>query len=109
VVGALATAELARRYDGAEPVLGGLAWERRPIDPVPGPRGTEEIVAVDLDDFRHTLGRQHDAAARGARERGWRVGEGGARDGSERALFADLAASSEFDPRAHFKEHTHAG
>jgi hypothetical protein len=43
VVGALATAELCRIYDRAEPVLGGLAWERRPIDPVPGPRRTEEI------------------------------------------------------------------
>jgi hypothetical protein len=43
VVGALATAELARRYDGAEPILGGLAWERRPIDPVPGPRRADEI------------------------------------------------------------------
>jgi hypothetical protein len=43
VVGALATAELTRRYDGAAPVLGGLAWERRPIDPEPGPRRAEEI------------------------------------------------------------------
>src|SRR5437016_2415210 len=43
VVGALATAELARRYDGAAPILGGLAWERRPIDPVPGPRMVAEI------------------------------------------------------------------
>jgi hypothetical protein len=43
VVGALATAEFARLYDGAEPVLGGLAWERRPIDPVPGPRSIAEI------------------------------------------------------------------
>ena len=43
VVGALATAEFARRYDGADPILGGLAWERRPIDPMPGPRGIEEI------------------------------------------------------------------
>ncbi|HLY50678.1 MAG TPA: DUF1152 domain-containing protein [Solirubrobacteraceae bacterium] len=43
VVGALATAELARIYDGASPVLGGLAWERRPIDPEPGPRRREEI------------------------------------------------------------------
>jgi hypothetical protein len=47
VVGALATAELARRYDGAGPMLGGLAWERRPIDPVPGPRRIEEIVDAD--------------------------------------------------------------
>ncbi len=43
VVGALATAEHARIYDGAEPVLGGLAWERRPIDPAPGPRRASEI------------------------------------------------------------------
>jgi len=47
VVGALATAELARLYDGAQPVLGGLAWERRPIDPVPGPRRAEEIVDAE--------------------------------------------------------------
>jgi hypothetical protein len=26
VVGALATAEFARRYDGAAPILGGLTW-----------------------------------------------------------------------------------
>jgi hypothetical protein len=44
VAGALATAESARLYDGAEPVLGGLTWERRPIDPMPGPRTTAEIV-----------------------------------------------------------------
>lgn len=43
VVGALATAEFARLYDGAHPVLGGLSWERRPIDPVAGPRTAEEI------------------------------------------------------------------
>src|SRR5437764_438339 len=43
VVGALATAEFTRLYDRAEPVLGGVAWERRPIDPAPGPRTTEEI------------------------------------------------------------------
>jgi hypothetical protein len=34
VVGALATAEAMRLYDDAEPLLGGLTWERRPIDPV---------------------------------------------------------------------------
>jgi hypothetical protein len=43
VVGALATAEFARLYDGAHPVLGGLSWERRPIDPEAGPRTAEEI------------------------------------------------------------------
>ncbi len=44
VVGALATAEFARRYDGAEPIVGGIAWERRPIDPAPGPRRVAEIA-----------------------------------------------------------------
>jgi len=43
VVGALATAEFARLYDGAQPAVGGLSWERRPIDPVPGPRTSSEI------------------------------------------------------------------
>ncbi len=43
VVGALATAEAMRLYDDAEPLVGGLTWERRPIDPVPGPRRIEEI------------------------------------------------------------------
>src|SRR4051812_49935140 len=43
VVGALATAETARLYHGARPLVGGVPWERRPIDPVPGPRGVDEI------------------------------------------------------------------
>src|SRR2546423_13106453 len=43
VVGALATAEFARIYDGEEPILGGLTWERNAIDPVPGPRRAQEI------------------------------------------------------------------
>jgi hypothetical protein len=43
VVGALATAEFSRLYDSSDPVVGGLAWERRPIDPVPGARTAEEI------------------------------------------------------------------
>jgi hypothetical protein len=43
VVGALATAEAARLYHGARPVVGGVSWERRPIDPVPGPRKASEI------------------------------------------------------------------
>jgi hypothetical protein len=42
VVGALATAE-ACRAGGAAPVVGGVTWERRPIDPAPGPRGEREI------------------------------------------------------------------
>jgi hypothetical protein len=48
VVGALATAEHLRLYDGARPVLGGVTWERRPIDPVPGPRTVEEIEGAEL-------------------------------------------------------------
>ncbi|MGH2913882.1 MAG: DUF1152 domain-containing protein [Solirubrobacteraceae bacterium] len=44
VVGALATAEAMRLYDGAEPLIGGLTWERRPIDPVAGPRSADQIV-----------------------------------------------------------------
>jgi hypothetical protein len=47
VVGALATAEFARRYDGAEPVLGGLTWERSAIDPVPGARNVDEIEGAE--------------------------------------------------------------
>src|SRR5437763_2399046 len=43
VVGALATAEAARLYHGARPVIGGVPWERRPIDPEPGPRALDEI------------------------------------------------------------------
>jgi hypothetical protein len=42
VVGALATAE-ACRLQGAEPQVGGVTWERRPIDPQPGPRAEAEI------------------------------------------------------------------
>jgi hypothetical protein len=43
VVGALATAEAMRLYDDAQPLVGGLSWERRPIDPVAGPRRIDEI------------------------------------------------------------------
>jgi hypothetical protein len=43
VVGALATAEACRAH-GARPVVGGVTWERRPIDPQPGPRAEAEIV-----------------------------------------------------------------
>jgi hypothetical protein len=45
VVGALATAEACRGH-GAEPVLGGVTWERRPIDPDPGPRAEAELEAA---------------------------------------------------------------
>ena len=42
VVGALATAEVCRAQ-GASPIVGGVTWERRPIDPKPGPRTEAEI------------------------------------------------------------------
>jgi glucokinase len=44
VVGALATAEVARLYHGARPVVGGMTWERRAIDPDPGPRAAHEVA-----------------------------------------------------------------
>lgn len=49
VVGALAVAEHLRLYHGAEPVVGGVAWERTPVDAKPGPRPTAEIAdALEL-------------------------------------------------------------
>ncbi|HEV7808931.1 MAG TPA: DUF1152 domain-containing protein [Solirubrobacteraceae bacterium] len=42
VVGALAVVELARLL-GTPAVAGGLTWERRPIDPIPGPRRIDEL------------------------------------------------------------------
>jgi hypothetical protein len=42
VVGSLAIARRCREL-GAEAVLGGVAWERMPIDPYPGPRSVEQI------------------------------------------------------------------
>lgn len=43
MVGALAVAEQARALGTAEAVLGGVTWERRPIDPLPGPRRLDEV------------------------------------------------------------------
>jgi hypothetical protein len=43
VVGALAVAEHCRLFHGADPIVGGVSWERRPIDPEPGPRAASEI------------------------------------------------------------------
>ena len=42
VVGALAAAEHARTL-GASAVVGGLTWERRVVDPLPGPRRLDEV------------------------------------------------------------------
>jgi hypothetical protein len=43
VVGALALAEHCRLFHAADPIVGGVAWERLLIDPVPGPRTVDEI------------------------------------------------------------------
>ena len=45
VVGALVVAELAGAI-GTPAVVGGLTWERRPIDPLAGPRRIDEISGV---------------------------------------------------------------
>ncbi|MDX6697643.1 MAG: hypothetical protein QOE65_1040 [Solirubrobacteraceae bacterium] len=42
MVGALATAHLAQAL-GTRAVLGGMTWERRVVDPLPGPRRLDEI------------------------------------------------------------------
>ena len=47
VVGALAAGHYARSV-GAEAVVGGLTWERRPIDPRPGPRRLDEIEGAEV-------------------------------------------------------------
>src|SRR5437763_1035799 len=46
VVGATATAELARSL-GTRAVVGGTTWERRAIDPRPGPRRLRELVGAE--------------------------------------------------------------
>jgi hypothetical protein len=46
VVGALATAEHARAA-GVQAVVGGLTWERRVVDPLPGPRRLSELFDAE--------------------------------------------------------------
>jgi hypothetical protein len=43
VVGALAVAEHCRLFHGANPIVGGVTWERTPVDPEPGPRRADEV------------------------------------------------------------------
>src|SRR5205814_4362221 len=45
VIGALASALFCERL-GVPAVLGGVTWERRPIDPEPGPRSASEILGA---------------------------------------------------------------
>lgn len=47
VAGALAAAGAAEAV-GTPAELGGITWERRPIDPLPGPRALEEIDGAEL-------------------------------------------------------------
>jgi hypothetical protein len=42
VVGALAAAELL-----GPSIVGGITWERRPVDPIPGPRTLDEIAGAE--------------------------------------------------------------
>jgi hypothetical protein len=44
VVGALAVAEHCRLFHGANPIVGGVSWERSVVDPEPGPRASAEIA-----------------------------------------------------------------
>ena len=44
VVGALAVAEHCRLFHGANPIIGGVTWERSVVDPEPGPRRVDEIA-----------------------------------------------------------------
>jgi len=46
VVGALAAAEAARAL-GTDAIVGGITWERRPVDPLPGPRRLDEIAGAE--------------------------------------------------------------
>jgi hypothetical protein len=46
VVGALVVADLAERF-GASAVVGGLTWERRVVDPLPGPRRLDEVTGAE--------------------------------------------------------------
>ena len=47
VAGALAVAETSRLYHGGDPIVGGITWERRPIDPEPGQRRADEIDGAE--------------------------------------------------------------
>ena len=72
VVGALATADLAERL-GTPAVVGGITWERRPVDPIPGPRALSEVdgLAERLNDVVGLAGPQTTGPG------GFRFAEGG--------------------------------
>ena len=64
VAGALAVAEMSRLYHGGDPIVGGVTWERRPIDPEPGPRRVDEIDGAEPPRAVRADGRTGDARAR---------------------------------------------
>jgi len=70
VVGALAAAGVAAAH-GTPSVLGGLTWERRPIDPLPGARRLDEVTGVRVLDPAVAL-----AGADAAGPGGFRFAEG---------------------------------
>ena len=91
MVGALATAEYCRREHGARPVLGGVTWERRPIDPEPGPRAAAEIEgARPLAEARDaTDGERRAAGADGERRAAGTDGERRAAEPAPAVFLAD--------------------
>jgi hypothetical protein len=66
VVGALAVARMCEGL-GTPFVLGGVAWERLPIDPKPGPRPVAEIVGGRQIGERAVLARPETGTADGVR------------------------------------------
>ena len=66
MVGALAAAGLAARA-GTPAILGGLTWERRPIDPLPGPRQLDELSGVERLNDAVALAGPHAAGPGGFR------------------------------------------
>lgn len=66
VVGALALARLCESL-GTEFVLGGVAWERMPVDPHPGPRPAEQIVGGRALGAHTTLAGPETATPEGVR------------------------------------------
>jgi hypothetical protein len=64
VVGSLAVARRCEQL-GAEWVLGGVAWERMPIDPYPGPRSVEQIEGGRRIGERAVLARAQTATPEG--------------------------------------------
>ena len=84
VVGALAAARQCEQL-GTPFVLGGVAWERLPVDPVPGPRSTAEILGGrPIGDWRDALRSPDDDARGSAVPRGARRRTSGPADGPDR-------------------------